>query len=137
MAADLHIHVMTEDMSEDDLRVFFSNALGSKWFNPGVDKDYESPEYKRVIDSPNVWIGEVSWLKAALLEDNDTFVPDPVGNISELVGEDLPIIDDDFIIKVDAALRVPNFTDYTIAEPDKVVKFLEEHRGKRVFAISW
>lgn len=32
MAADLHIHVMTDGVTERDLADFFSNTLGSKHF---------------------------------------------------------------------------------------------------------
>ena len=136
MAADLHIHVM-DDVTEDDLRMFFSNTLGSKWFDMTVKKSFDSPEYKRVMDSPSVWIGEVSWLKAGLFEDEDEFIPGPVEKVSEIVGEDLPVIDDEFIVKIEEALHEPNMTQYSTTKSREVLEFLDKYRGKRVFTVSW
>lgn len=140
MAADLHVHVL-EGITEDDLRIFFSNTLGSKHFSPvtvGERNDYGPGSiYDRVGNSPNVWIGEVSWLKAMLLEDGETFIPEPVQAVQELIGEDLPVLDDELQAKLLEALQRPNRTGYTVAARDDVVEFLTEHRGKKLFTVSW
>ncbi len=135
MSADLHIHVL-EGVTEDDVAMMNSNVMGSKHFR------WDAPQkpldlFTKISDTPNVWIGEVSWLKAALFEDPDTFVPDPVDKVSEIVGEDLPVIDEDIIDQITAALRLPNNTRYSIADPGEVRAFLEQHKGKKIFVISW
>jgi hypothetical protein len=149
MAADLHIHIF-EGITEDDLRVMNSHTIGSKYFNFNACLPWE--EERKISDkvgnTPNIWIGEVSWLKAALYEDGaDTFIPNTVGDIADLVGEDLPIIDDEFIAKVVAAFKQPNNTakevgpwsgkGYSLAKAEEVKAFLELHKGKKVFQISW
>ena len=148
MAADLHIHIF-EGITEDDLRIMDSSNLGSKYFNPHDKLSWEerSKVYEKVGNTPNIWIGEVSWLKAGLMEDSDTFIPNTVGDISELVGEDLPVIDDNFIKKVVVAFEQSNNTKkedgvwsgagYSLANPKEVKTFLKTHKGKKVFQISW
>jgi hypothetical protein len=148
MGADLHIHIF-EGITEDDLRAMKSSTLGSKYFNLHDNMPWEEKKkvYERIDNTPNIWIGEVSWLKAGLMEDADTFIPNTVGDIAELVGEELPTIDDEFIEKVVKAFDQPNNTakedgvwngkGYSLADPNEVKDFLEQHRGKKVFQISW
>ena len=136
MAADLHIHIF-EGIAEKDLSGFFANTWGSKYFNLGKGSSWDDPSRKKVGDTPSVWVGEVSWLKAALFDDSEAFIPDPVGAISELVGEDLPVIDDSFMEKVKEAMAMPNETGYSLAHAEEILAFLEEHKGKQVFTISW
>ena len=134
MAADLHIHVL-DGISGEDLASFFSNTLGSKYFNPrpGGRASASSP----VSQTPNVWIGEVSWLKAAFLGDSETYVPASVVQISDLIGEDLPELTEELLTKILDALGSKNTTNYSISSRDDVESFLREHMGKRLFTVSW
>jgi hypothetical protein len=145
MSADMHIHIF-EDLTEEDLASFFSSSLGSKWFKlrPGKEK---IDTYEKIANSPNIWIGAVSWLKADLFSDNDTYIPMAVATISEIIGEELPVIDDVLIEKIMKAFELPNNTKkedgvwdgggYALAKPAEVKAFLEQHRGKKVFTVSW
>jgi hypothetical protein len=135
MAADMHIHVLKEPFTEADLASFMSNVLGSKYFNPrpGANLDL----FSKCSDTPNVWVGEVSWLKANLADDADTFIPGPVQKVHDLIGEDLPVIDDALIAKVREAFNDENKTTYNVAPPAKVLEFLEQHKGEKVFTVSW
>ena len=136
MAADLYIHVL-EDVSEEGVAKFHRNCIGSKFSGtPCTDEEWHDL-YSRLGETPRVWVGEVSWLKAALFEDPDTFIPDPVLKVSEVVGEDFPVITDDLIERVEDALEVDNRTSYSVSKPEPVVKFLQGHKGKRCFTISW
>jgi hypothetical protein len=145
MAADLHIHLLAEDasqqgMTEEDLPVFFGSTLGSKYFT-GLGWQYpfsaKEPLYEKTSHDDNIWIGEVSWLKAALFEDAETFVPDAVGAISEIIGEDLPVIDDELIAQVDEALKLKNTTSYSLANAQEILDWLNQHKGRRAYTISW
>lgn len=141
MSADLHIHIY-EGIEEADMVNFFSNTLGSKYFNPqpaGHISKYTDPtsSWYKVSNTSNIWIGEVSWLKAGLFEDSETFVPNTVAAIWEAVGEDLPEIDNAFIEKICVAFELENTTEYKLTTAAKVLVFLEEHRGKKVYTISW
>lgn len=139
MAADLHIHVFSEgELEEDDFATFFSNALGSKWFT----WDSASPEERdKVLDkishTPNIWAGEVSWLKAALFEDKSSYIPSTVDKINRIIGEHLLVVDDNLIAEIKEAFTLPNSTSYSLALCEEVVAFLEEHKGKRAFTVSW
>lgn len=137
MAADLHIHVFSDgELTEGDFRAFFSHTLGSKWFAPTAGRrDTESRE--RISDTKNVWVGEVSWLKAAVCDDAATFVPDPIARVHELIGEEWPVVDDALIAQIGAAMRLENATSYRLADVDEVLAFLERHKGKRAFTVSW
>lgn len=138
MAADLYIHVF-EGVTEADLAAFNGNVLGSKWFNEDFSKPQEWDEalHMRIHETPKVWIGEVSWLKAAMLDDSETYIPSPVQAVFDLVGEELPVLDEDLLGKLLAALVLSNSMDYTVATPDEVGVFLWSHLGKRLFTVSW
>jgi len=140
MAADMHIHVFGEgQLTEDDFRIFFSNVLGSKWFQMNRGEAYEKDDalYHKFDACPNIWVGEVSWLKAALFSSPEDFIPDPVGEVNEIIGEDLPVVDDELIKKIEAALKLANNTSYAISTSDQIVEFLRKHKGKRAFTVSW
>ena len=134
MSADLSIHVLGE-VPESMLARFNSNVMGSKWFNPRPGMDDEA--FEKIGDTPSVWIGEVSWLKAALFEDGDKFIPGPVEEISALIGEELPVLTEELRDKILAALSEGNATSYSVAKPDKVRPFLDAHMGARLFTVSW
>lgn len=141
MAADLHIHVL-EGCSEQDIMKFFSNTMGSKHFDLRMPRDHKAitdPDdlWARVSESPNIWIGEVSWLKAALTGDSDTFVPTPVQQIHDVIGEELPMLDEALEAKILEALALKNDTGYDVTKQEEVKTFLKEHRGKRLFTVSW
>jgi len=163
MSADLHIHIY-EGLTKNDMEAFFSNVLGSKYcpLSPMFEKFEKEEEptqeelsaafehtcrthshedftklWEKFSHTPNVWVGSVSWLKAGLTGDSDTYIPQPVEVVSDIIGEDLPIIDDELIGKIRAALRLSNDTGYQVASEPSVVAFLERHRGKQVFTVSW
>lgn len=139
MGADLHIHIF-EGITEDDLRIFFSNHLGSKYLDLHNNLSWEDaqPAHDRVSETPNIWIGEISWLKAVVLDDAETFVPGPVAKIYELIGEDLPVLDDKLIKEILEALKIENKTSYSVEDKEDDIKsFLEKHKGKKVFTVSW
>jgi hypothetical protein len=89
----------------------------------------------------------VSWLKAALFDDNTTYIPDTVAKISELIGDSLPILTDELIGQIIATFDLPNNTvkkngvwngkGYELAHLDDVKVFLKQHKGKQIFTISW
>lgn len=135
MSADLSIHVF-EGITEKDIARFFSNALGSKHFS-FFGGGFSSEAYDKISNTPQCWIGEVSWLKAGLLDDADTFIPGPIQKISELIGEDLPELTDELAVAITEALTIPNATDYHIATPEEVNEFLHTHMGKKLFTVSW
>lgn len=137
MAADLSIHVMHE-VTEEDLKVFFSNALGHKWCEFPATKTHENYRevLHRIAATPQVWIGEVSWLKAALFEDDDKFVPDTVGTIQERIDDGVTVIDEVLIHDVITAFSLENATQYRLADVDEVVKWLKEHIGEVAFTVS-
>src|SRR5512139_2620365 len=79
------------DVTEKDLQCFNSNTLGSKHFDLrrnspcGDDKKrFECSHWNAVCNSDRVHIGEVSWLKAALFNDQE-YIPEPVETISALI----------------------------------------------------
>ena len=151
MAADLSIHVLgpykykswetgnVEDgeATEQDYKDLEASSLGSKYFSSGRHQGAWDRAFHNLGNSPQVWIGEVSWLKAAFLEDAESFIPGPVQRVAEVIGEDFPVIDDGLIEKIAEAMRVENATSYRIATENEVVDFLKEHKGKKVVTVSW
>jgi len=138
MSADMHIHVL-EGVTEEDLAKFQSNVLGSKYFNMTKKFNYDdfTKLYEKFSETPNIHVGEVSWLKAALFDNPEDFVPDPIGAIHDVIGEELPVVDDAMITKITDALKLPNQTGYSLSSAVDILAFLDKHKGKKVFTISW
>lgn len=132
MAADLHIHVRTPEITDEVLNIFEHDGV------PMSQKDGLTWEktYNIVAESPNIWIGEVSWIKAALFEDKKTFIPDTVGEISMIVGNGI-VLTEDVLGQIKAAFNVDNNTSYEIADKQTVLDFLKNHLGKQIFQVSW
>jgi hypothetical protein len=143
MAADLYVHILTDDVSEDDMNIFFASSFGHERFDmkraavAQGDGSWHAA-YDRISKTPQYHIGEVSWLKAALFGDSESFIPPPVQAVAAAIGDDLPILDDPLIDSLIGAMTRGNPTAYaTDKELGEFRAFLEEHRGKRVFTVSW
>lgn len=140
MATDLHIHVL-ENVTEDDYKLFCCNILGSKHYDASRFEEYNTRSTELIIRfscTPNVWVGEVSWLEAALFsEEPEEYIPGPVGEVEEVMGEDCPVLNEALEARILAAFDLPNTSRYRVAAKDDVAKFLAEHRGKRICTISW
>lgn len=166
MAADLHIHVLTDDITEDDMLIFNGNHMGSHywcWEYPpmegeegfcvdgrenhkrrlqlyaahGDEHELDRLGYSKIANTPDIWIGEVSWLKAAICE-SDEFLPGPVVAVSELIPDyPHPVLTTGLMDQIISAMDVPNKTQYTVATVETVKEFLQQHLHKRIFTISW
>ena len=140
MSADLHIHasgkIPKEELEQYNKTYITSWKDGKDTYLDENDNELFYDQEK-IHNSESVWIGEVSWLKAGLMQDTDTFVPSTVMRVSEIVGRNLPVIDDEFIDKVIESFSLPNTTQYTLADKEEVREFLEKHKGEMAFQISW
>lgn len=169
MAADMHIHVRTKEVTDAVYIAFNWNTLGAgvspydkacKAHDAGDQETVErimaeydagnmyellilpppsgptwDEAYEIISSTPSVWVGEVSWLKAALTGESK-FIPDPVGVISELI-PDMEKVTDELIAKVEEAMHLDNTTPYDVSTPNKIVEFLKEHKGETVFTVNW
>ena len=163
MSAEMHIHIDT-GLDDAVFRCHLNNYLGSQYCglwsqvdNYGrcleQDGNYACWHSHVVIETPDVLIGDVSWLKAMFLPPEDggesEYVPSTIGRISELLDEQpvanpavdpvsFPTITPELIEEVDRAFDLPNESVYPIeGKRDEVRAFLTEHIGKRAFCISW
>jgi hypothetical protein len=136
VAADLHIHV-NDGIPDRDIAAFFANCLGSKHFKGFRPQPFNEDLYIRMERTANVWVGEVSWLKAAVFENQAEFIPGTVMEVQRIVGEDMPIINDEFIQMIESTFDIPNTTGYRLAKKEDVTTFLRQYMGKPVFTISW
>jgi hypothetical protein len=149
MSADLYIHAMV-GIGEGGLAKFFANTLGSKHYNPaagagkglyhlslqlGREESY-SLLYS-VERTPKVWIGEVSWLSALLVEDGGKHVPGVVRGVSEEIGEELTVLDKDLMGRIRAAFKMGSTTGYKVAHWWSVRPWLARNMGQRLFTVSW
>lgn len=145
MAADYTIHIRTDEVTEEILNRLYRNVMGHprEKEDPFDQEEWEKDpiemgkHYDIVYNTPHYVVGEVSWLKAAIFDDDEAFIPDPIGRISELIGEDVKLIDQELIEGVRTAMLLPNQTGYTLNDGDGLVLFLSEHIGKECFAVSW
>ena len=147
MAADLHIHV-THKIDEEAMQCFFSSTIGSKYYIDGWDDVRHCEEYRKnfdckhnriISDSRNIHVGEVSWLKAALFQDSDEFVPETVGQVADLIGDGVEITED-LVENIDKAFELPNKSIYDIdleRKRKQVVSFMRDYIGYHAFTVSW
>lgn len=82
-------------------------------------------------------MGEVSWAKAEILDNSDKYVPGVIEAITDIIGEDLPVVDDELIEKVNQAFDLPNNTSYSLNSKNEVINFLERHKGMKTFTVNW
>lgn len=96
----------------------------------------------------DIWVGEVSWLKAALFGDNETFIPSLIDIVSDTYPRyQLTEITDETIEKVAEAFLLKNNTKkkggvwngkgYSLAKKESIIEWLEARKGKLAFTISW
>jgi hypothetical protein len=140
MAADLHIHVVDE-VPDRILRIFNADLF------PPVISDV--PEYSGaerdeafgiMVNTVNLWVGRVSWLKAALTRDPTSYVPDLVQIVAEVIPPYPPVVvDEGLLASLETALQqVKNAPEYYKTEdPATVLAWLRDHRGCRVVTVSW
>lgn len=146
MAADLHLHALG-NVTNEDLACFFSCTVGSKWFfsplggHPcQVKRVHPCAHWCAVADSDNTWIGEVSWLKAGLVGDL-TYVPEPVAQVSTLIGENLPVLTSTLRDQIISAVGTERLRDngYKTIDPydPELEQWLNYRAGDRLFTVSW
>ena len=131
MSADLVIHIRDSGISDKVLDVF-QNMDGGGGFG-----EWEAA-MELVGGTDHVVVGEVSWLKAALFEDEETFVPSPVMRISELIPETPPVeITEELVAEAEKAFALENTTSYDVGDGADVVEFLRRNIGREAFTASW
>jgi len=151
MAADLHIHIRTPELTYEVMRLFFCNSLGSKWGPKSIfnclslseeEKKAKSLGFKNhdeisklVMNTDQIWVGEVSWLKASLFEDSDSFIPDFVQFIFDLISSNSVITQE--MVELVKSWKGQNNTSYILKNKDDIVAFLERHLGEEAFVVSW
>jgi hypothetical protein len=89
-----------------------------------------------LLGADGVWIGRMSWAKAAIDGDVDQYVPEVVQEVTKLFsGRRLVMINDKLIEMIDRCFNesAPN-DHYATAEREDVIAFLKQHKGKRAFA---
>jgi hypothetical protein len=139
MSADLHIHIETPNLTEEDFEGFFSCTFGTVYFNPFGRGTLDG--YELFSNTPQIHVGEVSWLKAAVTDDPESYIPPFVQKVAELF--EMPakgkrvIITPEIIAKVEEYKSLPNATSYKLSSVDDVIEFLKAHVGKPAFTISW
>jgi len=103
---------------------------------PEVMSKYDSA-FAKVSNTPNTRIGEVNWVTAAATKNFKAFVPTAIAMISELIGEELPILDNELERRIVEALKKENITHYSLTPERALASFLASHKGKKLFIVNW
>jgi len=134
MSADMSIHVIEPgEISDEDFAIFNGPLYCG---GPNYNGDEWSRCYSLFARTTQIYVGPVSWLKAALFEDAETFVPSPVMAIKELIPSSPVVIGDALIEKVAGATKLENTSAYDFND-EGIAAFLQSHKGKLAFTISW
>lgn len=160
MAADMYIHALVGAGIKDYIEIE-ANTIGSKFFGGWNDeRNTYNPEtetklwwtkeaeltklydmsLEKFYETPQIWIGEVSWLKATLFEGGEEkYILSPIMKISELIGEKFPILTDELASQILAALDLPrvDLNYYKVCSKEDLAKWLEQWKGARLVTINW
>ncbi len=156
MSADLHIHILKEPCSHEDILIHDSpihsyglepnkvtleypiHPLHQNIFNTDLElarkielteKEFDEIR-RRVWNTPGVWVGEVSWLKASLFDSPDHYIPFVVHNVQEMFMDETSI----------TGFKTRTIDNDMIREITDIYNKCESHfikLPKTVFTISW
>lgn len=136
MATEFRIHVLTDVFTEAHLAAIFSNHLGSKYEDPdpfsGAKERFQVEHscslYDMALKTPYVLVGRGPGMNHH----------NAIDAVIDVIGEDLPVIDDVLIARIREALNMRDENPYwTLAPFDEVTAFLKRNKGERVFTILW
>ncbi|KKL45955.1 hypothetical protein LCGC14_2350440 [marine sediment metagenome] len=91
----------------------------------------------KVDNTPSIWIGEVSWLKAGLFDNAEEYIPKTIGAVAKLFENPIVDVTQEFVKLVQAAFTLEPHHYYGRNEAVKVTRFLSKYIGKKAFTISW
>jgi len=102
-------------------------------------------DLEKAAKQPHIVVAECSFLKAALYEDEETFIPYIVSRLSDLIpcgntGRTRKI-DDKLIIEVENAwemhkkLNKSNYKVYTTKK--ELLEFFKKYKGKECYYLCW
>jgi hypothetical protein len=69
-------------------------------------------------------------------DEDDSYVPNPIEEINELISGTVEI-DDQLINKAEKAMGLDKESPYEISKADDIIEFLESHKGNQAFTVSW
>lgn len=136
MATEFRIHVLTDVFTKEHLAAMCSNHLGSKYDDPDpfgrakekFEIEHNCSLYDLALKTPYVLMGSGPGMNPH----------NAIDVVADLIGEDLPVIDDALIAKIEEALHAKDENPYWTLTPfDEVMAFLEQYKGERVFTILW
>ncbi len=150
MAADYTLHAALKGGAPTQPAEGFALAINGPYelnwkehmrreFIGGGHKSYEGPD--RIVTHH---VGEVSWLKAALLEDSPRYVPSLIGMVSEIIPElstGTIKITNELIAEVKKAIigasQVEDSSIYEQGDPEALLLWLDSHKDWEVWSVSW
>lgn len=137
MAVDMHIHLFA-GVDIHDLFIFDSHGWENIGLPPRFTDAQRDAARNKILRTDQIRVGEVSWMKADLLDDPATYIPAAVGRIAALIPQDAPVLIDEALIeRVTEALAMPNTTDYEVGNPDEIIAWLRRNSGQQAFTVNW
>lgn len=148
MAASFTIHFLAGPEQQEAYKLINGNTIGSQYCTlmdgrrseeDSIARDRaQSLAHKVMATTPAVTIGDVSWLKAAFLEDGERFIPSPIERMSELIGEEFPILDANLRDNLLSCLSLKNSSSYPdLISKEELQKALDANMGTTLCHISW
>jgi hypothetical protein len=141
MAVDLYIHIgkpheawVPAELVGYDSRGKEIKAYSGKAFDTATD------DARR---HPHIRVGEASFLGASQTGDRSKYVPGPIGRIVKLIPDASKSksvkVTRQLVKDIKRAFSLQNKTDpkYELEDAEKILSFLERHRGKYAYTIAW
>lgn len=145
MAVDWHIHVVAPPVDDATLKCFFSNHLG----HPLFEDDYRCPDKPKmsschhslqIMHTQAVEVGSKHWLTPWIKGEAPEDLCDPVEAVLN-VFDDFDEVTPELIETIRLQYDVPSVDLYPmegrLEYRERVVEFLTDHMGEKIFAVGW
>jgi hypothetical protein len=149
MATEVYLHAFTPEFTPEDLKAFCFNHIGSEYFCADDQPDFlqgyirsrglasETEFILLGYKTPKVWLGDASFIKADLCQDDKRYVPAAVDKVNNLIPEGGILLTAELAQRIVAAFDGDNESIYPIGDRDEVQQWCEEHLNQSVFVMSW
>lgn len=144
MSAHLYIHIQTDEISNKKLKDIFQTYINSEFFDYSTIKqrtyENEKKNSKLLQETPNIKVGPISNLKAALSKEQEKFIPGQLNVFQKRIGNEPTKINNRLIKNIKQDIKTSsNNSIYNNDELhiEKSLRFLEIYKGKKAFTVSW
>lgn len=132
----LHLRVLTNGVTEDDLRIFFAHTQGSRYYNNTIHPDWVNMARGQVMQTEWIRLGEMCEVKEALLKGEFEKIPGFVHRVKDHIRDSLFLVNPDTIREFGLLYESAYHVGYDVISWDKLETFLWRHQRREAFLLE-